>query len=111
MVTVTAVTRMRHVVTGARVLTPVSAVGVITQGVGVHPAVSVVLGHRTVRGLPGVILPLSLYAWVRSVLVVGRAHRFLSGRLCGRDTLTDTLGGYQREPGVNRSYSRPGPNL
>ncbi|MFF0169296.1 hypothetical protein [Streptomyces prasinus] len=83
MVTVAGVTCVRHAVTGVRVLTPVSAVGVVTQGIGVDPAVPVMLGRRIVRDLPGVIVPRTLHAWMRSVLVSGCAHRFLSGQPVG----------------------------
>ncbi|MFD6033684.1 hypothetical protein ACFWHF_03995 [Streptomyces griseoincarnatus] len=73
-------TRVRHAVTGVRALTAVSAVSGLTPGIGVDPAVPVVLGCRAVRGLPGVCVPLALHAWVRCVLVMGCAHRFLSGQ-------------------------------
>lgn len=85
MVTVTtmaAVTCVGRAVTGVRVLAPVSVVGVVTgmHGVGVDPTVSVALGRRAARDLPGVIVLLAPRARVCSVLVVRRAHRFLSGR-------------------------------
>ncbi|GAB3950634.1 hypothetical protein GCM10028832_03760 [Streptomyces sparsus] len=96
------VARVRHAVTGVRVLTPVSAVGGLTQGISVDPAVPVVLGRRTMRDLPDVIVPLALRAWVRSV-VMGCAHRFLSGQ--PRAGHPDTRGGYQGKPGMGRRYS------
>ncbi|MEU3950049.1 hypothetical protein ACS0VI_29565 [Streptomyces sp. H28] len=86
-------TGVSRAVTGVLVLACVPAVSVITQGIGVDPAVPVVLGHLTVRSFPCVIVLPTPHAWVRSMVEMGRAHRFLSGRPCGRDTLLIPLGG------------------
>ena len=71
-----AVARVGHVVTGVRVVTRGSVVVVAVQGVGLDPIVPVRLGRRFMLQVPDEIVPVA----VRSGLVIGRAHRFLSGQ-------------------------------